>query len=90
PDELKIDDDAAKKLGLESLDRLREVVRGQVESRYGSMTRQKIKRQVLDALDADYSFDIPEQLLEIEFNNIWNHINEDLKRMGRSFEDEDI
>ncbi|MCL6229579.1 trigger factor [Bartonella bilalgolemii] len=90
PDELKIDDEAAKKLGLESLDRLREVVRGQVESRYGSMTRQKIKRQVLDALDADYSFDIPEQLLEIEFNNIWNQINEDLKRMGRSFEDENI
>ncbi|AQX18486.1 trigger factor [Bartonella sp. A1379B] len=90
PDELKIDDEAAKKLGLESLDRLREVVRGQVESRYGSMTRQKIKRQVLDALDADYSFDIPEQLLEIEFNNIWNHINEDLKRMGKSFEDEGI
>ncbi|CBI76293.1 trigger factor [Bartonella clarridgeiae 73] len=90
PDELKIDDEAAKKLGLESLDRLREVVRGQVESRYGSMTRQKIKRQVLDALDADYSFDIPEQLLEIEFNNIWNQVNEDLKRMGRSFEDENV
>ncbi|WP_336287818.1 trigger factor [Bartonella sp. CB60] len=90
PDELKIDDEAAQKLGLESLDRLREVVRGQIESQYGSMTRQKIKRQILDALDADYDFEIPEGLLEIEFNNIWTQVNEDLKKAGSSFENEGV
>ncbi|WP_455479827.1 trigger factor [Bartonella sp. B23] len=90
PDELKIDDVAAQKVGLESLDRLREVVRGQIESQYGSMTRQKIKRQILDALDADYNFEIPEGLLEIEFNNIWAQVNDDLKKAGRSFKDEDV
>ncbi|MBB5074465.1 trigger factor [Bartonella callosciuri] len=90
PDELKIDDEAAQKVGLESLDRLREVVRGQIESQYGSMTRQKIKRQILDALDADYKFEIPEGLLEVEFNNIWAQINDDLKKAGRSFEDEGV
>ncbi|WP_019218462.1 trigger factor [Bartonella florencae] len=89
-DELKIDDEAAQKVGLESLDRLREVVRGQIESQYGTMTRQKIKRQILDALDADYNFDIPEGLLEIEFNNIWAQVNDDLKKAGRSFEDEGV
>ncbi|WP_019223796.1 trigger factor [Bartonella rattaustraliani] len=90
PDELKIDDEAAKKVGLESLERLREVVRGQIESQYGSMTRQKVKRQILDALDADYDFEIPEGLLEIEFNNIWAQVNDDLKKAGRSFEDEGV
>ncbi|EJF81840.1 trigger factor [Bartonella doshiae] len=90
PDSLKIDDEAAKKLGLESLERLREVVRGQIESQYGSMTRQKIKRQILDALDADYSFEIPEGLLEIEFNNIWAQVNDDLKKAGKTFEDEGV
>ncbi|MCZ2158417.1 trigger factor [Bartonella sp. 220] len=90
PDALKIDDEAAQKVGLESLDRLREVVRGQIESQYGSMTRQKIKRQILDALDADYNFEIPEGLLEIEFNNIWAQVNDDLKKAGRSFEDEGV
>ncbi|WP_455475579.1 trigger factor [Bartonella sp. B17] len=90
PDELKIDDEAAKKLGLESLDRLREVVREQIESQYGSMTRQKIKRQILDALDTDYSFEIPEGLLEIEFNNIWAQVNNDLTKAGKSFEDEGV
>ncbi|ABM45428.1 trigger factor [Bartonella bacilliformis Peru38] len=88
PDELKIDDEAAKKLGLESLDRLREVVQGQIENQYGLMTRQKIKRQILDSLDADYNFEIPERLVEIEFNNIWAQVNSDLQKSGRSFEDE--
>ncbi|EJF86159.1 trigger factor [Bartonella rattimassiliensis] len=90
PDELKVDDEAARKVGLESLDRLREVIRGQIESQYGAMTRQKVKRQILDALDDDYNFEIPEGLLEIEFNNIWAQVNDDLKKAGRSFEDEGI
>ncbi|RCL04132.1 MAG: trigger factor [Candidatus Tokpelaia sp. JSC189] len=88
PNELKIDDEAAKKIGLESLARLREVVREQLKKQYDSVTRQKIKRQILDALDKDYQFDIPEQLVEVEFNNIWSQINVELKQAGRTFEDE--
>lgn len=88
PDELEINDESAQKLGVESLDRLREIVRGQVESKYGSMTRQKVKRQILDALDADYNFEIPECLLDVEFNNIWGQVNNDLQKAGSSFEDE--
>ncbi|ALE03923.1 trigger factor [Bartonella ancashensis] len=88
PDELKIDDESAQKLGLESLYRLREVVHKQIESQYGSMTRQKIKRQILDSLDADYHFEIPERLVKIEFDNIWAQVSADLQRTGRSFEDE--
>ena len=38
-----------------SLERLREVVRGQIESQFGPMTRQKVKRELLDQLDASYS-----------------------------------
>lgn len=90
PDALKIDDEAAKKLGLESLARLREVVCEQIESQYGSVTRQKVKRQILDALDKDYQFETPEQLVEVEFNNIWNQINAELKQAGRTFEDEEM
>ena len=89
PDELKIDDDAAKKLGLESLQKLRDVVREQIENQYGTITRQKVKRQILDALDNDYDFATPERLVEVEFNNIWAQINNELQQAGRSFEDED-
>ena len=89
PTDLSIDDDLAKKLGLESAERLRTVVREQIESQYGQMTRQKVKRQILDALDETYSFELPERLVEAEFNNIWNQVQAELSRSGRSFEDED-
>ncbi len=89
PGELTIDDELAKTLGLESADRLRQVVREQIESQYGQFTRQKIKRQILDALDNDYKIETPEGLLEVEFNNIWGQIMNDLEQAGKTFEDEE-
>ncbi len=89
PDSTEINDDVAKKLGLESADRLREIVRGQIESQFGQMTRQKVKRELLDALDGSYSFEAPSNLVEAEFNNIWNQVNRDLEAAGRTFADEE-
>ena len=87
--EIVIDDELATKLGIESAERLREVVREQIESQYGSMTRQKVKRQLLDALDEEYKFDSPSKLVDAEFNNIWAQISNDLQEAGKTFEDED-
>lgn len=87
--EVEINDDLATKLGLESADKLKEVVRGQIESQYGSMTRQKVKRQILDQLDELYQFDTPQRLVDAEFDNIWRQINTDLEQAGKMFADED-
>ncbi len=84
-----LDDEVAKKLGIESLERLRTVVREQIESQYGLATRQKVKRQLLDALDKDYDFDLPEKLVEAEFNNIWAQVTRELEQGGKTFADED-
>lgn len=89
PTDLELDDELAKKLGLESIERLRTVVREQIESQYGLATRQKVKRQLLDALDTEYSFELPEKLVEAEFGNIWNQVTNELQQNGKSFEDED-
>ena len=89
PTDLELDDELAKKLGIESIERLRTVVREQIESQYGIATRQKVKRQLLDALDSDYSFELPEKLVEAEFGNIWNQVTSELEQNGKSFEDED-
>ncbi|MCW4114868.1 trigger factor [Aurantimonas sp. MSK8Z-1] len=89
PNELTIDDELAKQLGLESVERLRTVVREQIESQYGQATRQKVKRQLLDALDKDYDFTLPEKLVETEFQNIWTQVTRELEQAGKSFEDED-
>lgn len=89
PGELEINDETAKNLGLESLERLREIVRGQIESQFGSMTRQKVKRQLLDQLDESYKFEAPSNLVEAEFTNIWNQVQRDLAAAGHTFADED-
>ena len=89
PTETAIDDEMAKKLGLESLDKLKEIVRDQIQSQYGMATRQKVKRQLLDALDKEYDFELPEKLVEAEFDNIWNQVQRELTESGKSFEDED-
>jgi len=86
---IEVNDDLASKLGIESADRLREIVRGQLESQFGTVTRQKVKRQLLDQMDALYSFDIPERLVDAEFEQIWRQINSDLAQSGKTFEDED-
>ena len=53
------------------------------------MTRQKVKRELLDALDAAYQFEAPSKLVEAEFNNIWSQVNRDLEAAGRTFADEE-
>ncbi|OLP59982.1 trigger factor [Xaviernesmea oryzae] len=89
PGAVEINDELATKLGLESADKLREVVRGQIEGQFGQITRQKVKRQLLDQLDALYSFETPERLVDAEFENIWRQINTDLEQAGKTFADED-
>ena len=87
--DIEINDELATKLGLESAEKLKEIVRGQIESQYGSLTRQKVKRQILDQLDELYQFDTPERLVEAEFENIWRQINTDLQQAGKTFADEE-
>lgn len=89
PGKTEINDDFAKTLGLDDLEKLKEVIKGQVESQYGAQTRQKVKRQLLDQLDEQHQFDLPEGMVEQEFNNIWQQITNDLEQAGKSFEDED-
>lgn len=86
--ETVLDDEFAKKLGLESLDKLKETIRGRIGQEYGQMTRLKLKRDVLDALDDAYSFELPERLVEAEFNGIWNALEGEMRRSGKSFADE--
>ena len=77
PKETVIDDEFAKKLGLESLDKLKETVRDRMSQEFAQMTRLKLKRDVLDALDEAYSFELPEKLVDAE-----------MKRSGKNFADE--
>jgi trigger factor len=89
PGALEINDELASKLGLESEAKLREIVRSQIESQFGNVTRQKLKRQILDQMDELYAFDVPQRLVDAEFEQIWRQISADLAQSGKTFEDED-
>lgn len=88
PGELEVTDEVAKSLGVESADKLREIIKQQIESQYGQFTRQKLKRQILDQLDEAHQFDTPSTLVDAEFENIWRQINQELSDNGKTFEDE--
>lgn len=88
PGEFKIDDELAKGFGMETLDALKDAVRGAIQRDFDAQSRRKIKKSLLDALDAKYSFDLPPTLLEQEFNAVWSQVTADLKNNGKTFEDE--
>ncbi len=66
-----IDDALAKEIGLENLAELRQEVRDRIGRDYSMVTRQRLKRGLLDALAEKYEFPVPPGMVEIEFNSIW-------------------
>jgi len=88
PEETAIDDDLAKKLGLDDLATLKERVREQLASDYKAASRLHLKRRVLDALDSAHDFPLPPAMVEHEFTNIWAQVQEELKREGKTAADE--
>jgi trigger factor len=88
PGTVSLDDEFAKSLGMESLAKLKEAVRDRLQREHGAMTRQRLKRSLLDELDKRHQFDLPQSLVDEEFNSIWTQICSDLVRQGRTFADE--
>ena len=68
--ENKLDDEFAKTLGLESLDKLRGVLRDQQAQELSGLTRTHMKRQLLDQLAERHDFVVPESMVEAEHQNI--------------------
>lgn len=89
PQDLTIDDEFAKTLGLESLDKLREAARERLVAEYATATRQRVKRALLDRLDEAHRFEAPPSLVDEEFNLMWNSVKAEMDSAGKTFADED-
>jgi trigger factor len=89
PQDTKIDDEFAKTLGLESLDKLKEAARERLTAEFAGATRQRVKRMLLDRLDESHQFEAPPSLVEEEFNLMWNSIKAEMESSGKTFADED-
>src|SRR5262249_29596086 len=88
PGSVTTDDEFAKSLGLDSLDKLKEAVKARLQQEHTAASRQRLKRQLLDKLDEMHKFALPPTLAEDEFKNVWSAVEDDLKAQGRTFADE--
>lgn len=89
PQDLAIDDEFAKTLGLESLDKLKDAARERLVAEYAGATRQRVKRALLDRLDEAHRFEAPPSLVDEEFNLMWNSVKAEMDSAGKTFADED-
>jgi trigger factor len=85
----EVNDELATNLGVESLDKLKELLRSNLSQQYANSSRFKLKRALLDQLDEGHAFDLPPRMVEAEFESIWGQVQADEARTGRDEEDKD-
>lgn len=81
-----IDDDFAKKLGVDNVETLRESIKEEQEREFNSMARMILKRKLMDELADAHDFNVPEKLLEREFDSIWAQYEEERNKGGENAE----
>lgn len=87
PKTAEADDDFAKAIGIESLDKLKELVKQNLQANNDRQSRFKLKRALLDALDKGHDFALPPKMVEAEFDGIWRQVEAD-KAAGRLDEED--
>lgn len=83
-----IDDEFAKRAGLENLDGLKKAIRDEHEREFKALARMRLKRALLDALAEMYDFPVPESLVEAELDSIWTQFEEQRKQHPDAAKDE--
>ncbi len=89
PVESKLDDALAERLGIENLEKLKELLKTNLEGQYAGASRFKLKRALLDVLDEKHDFPLPPKMVEAEFAQIWTQVQQDKERGGLPPEDAD-
>jgi len=74
--EIVIDDEFAKGFGMDDLEALKKAMREQIERQHNQLTRQRLKRDLLDALAERHDFAVPDSLVEIEIAQIARQLSE--------------
>lgn len=71
-----IDDALAAKVGLANLDALKAKIREEQGREYKEFARLRLKRTLFDALYEAHAFEVPQSLLDSEFETIWKQFEE--------------
>ena len=76
----KVDDELAKKFGLKSLNELKENLEKQVGGEFEQAARVLLKKQLMDKLEKELKFELPESLVAMEANSIAMHRKNDMNK----------
>lgn len=87
PKKIEINDELAVSLGAKDLAGLKETLSSRIKADYDNASRMKLKRELLDVLDNEYSFEVPQSLVNAEYNAIVRQY-EQAKAAGRLDEEE--
>ncbi len=66
----EVNDEFAKTMGANDLADLKAKIEARISDDYNSTARIKLKRDLLDALDKEYNFEVPQKLIDAEYEAI--------------------
>lgn len=70
----EVNEEFAKTLGFKDIESLRKAIHDQIKGEYDSLSRAKLKKQLFDHLEEKMNFPIPQGMVEMEFNSIWEKL----------------
>ena len=70
----------AERLGFESLEKLNDAVKEQIQKDYSELSRSKVKKELFDALDDAYPFPVPHNMVDLEFDSLWQQVQKDKEK----------
>ena len=85
--ETEVDDEMAKRQGLDDLAALTELVRDRLKQQFDEASKARLKRSLLDDLAGRNSFEVPHGMIAQEFETIWTQITRDVEQSKSTFEE---
>lgn len=82
----ELDDELAKTLGLESVEKLKETIGNSYTQSRGNLNKSVAQKTLLDALLKMVEFELPPSLVEVQMNTLLGDMAARLERQGRSLE----
>lgn len=88
PKDPELNDEFATSMGLENVDKLKEAVKEKLQEELDTVSKNRLKRELLDKLEESHQFELPEKLVSSEFDAIWGQLTTEMAQKNKSFEDE--
>ena len=76
PQDTEINDEMAKNLGFDDLEALKTTIKERLQAELDSQSRLHLKRAILDKLDENHDFDLPQGMVNAEFDQIWRQVQQ--------------